>query len=155
MNDNKIIDMALKYQVFMKETSLFAEVEFSEKITKEMKLKIIGNKENNIIKKEIRNDTYISKFRNKQKRSLKNHALKCLPRSKEKSSSKNEDIKFEKLNFNINCCEDNINNILENNKCIIELNQLISYDMDSQKSYSNISRESIVKTKNDKKNEKD
>ena len=33
----------------MKNTSLFAEVAFSEKITEEMKLKILGNKEDNVI----------------------------------------------------------------------------------------------------------
>ena len=52
LNDNEIIKKALKYQIFMKETSLFAEIEFSEKITEDMKLKIIGDKQNNVIKKE-------------------------------------------------------------------------------------------------------
>ena len=55
-NDNNLsedekIKLALKYQIFMKNTSLFAEVNLSENITEEMKSKIIGNKENNIIPK--------------------------------------------------------------------------------------------------------
>jgi len=55
-NDNNIseeekIKLALKYQIFMKNTSLFAEVNLSESISEEMKLKIIGDKENNIIPK--------------------------------------------------------------------------------------------------------
>ena len=43
--------LALKYQIFSENTSLFAEVELSEKINDEMKSQIIGNKENNQIKK--------------------------------------------------------------------------------------------------------
>ena len=45
------LKLALKYQIFMKDTSLFAEINFSEKITEEMKLEIIGKKEDNIIPK--------------------------------------------------------------------------------------------------------
>ena len=41
----------MKYQILTDYTSLFAEVELSEKISEEMKLKIIGDKENNIIKR--------------------------------------------------------------------------------------------------------
>ena len=41
---------ALKYQIFYKETSLYAELELSYKIKEEMKLKLIGDKENNCIK---------------------------------------------------------------------------------------------------------
>ena len=51
--------MALKYQIFSKYTSLFAEIELSEKINEEMKQKIIGDKENNQIeikKQNILND---------------------------------------------------------------------------------------------------
>ena len=44
------IMFALKYQIFTKYTTLFAEVELSNKIPNEMKLKIIGNIENNVIK---------------------------------------------------------------------------------------------------------
>jgi hypothetical protein len=51
LNDNEKLKLALKYQIFTKETSLFAEVELSEKITEDMKSKIIGDKENNTIKK--------------------------------------------------------------------------------------------------------
>ena len=50
LSEEEILKLALKYQICSKNTSLFAEVELSEKITKEMKLKIIGDKENNIIK---------------------------------------------------------------------------------------------------------
>ena len=45
--------LALKYQLLTKYTSLFAEVELSNTINEEMKIIIIGNKENNQIK-EIR-----------------------------------------------------------------------------------------------------
>ena len=40
----------MKYQILTNYTSLFAEVDLDEKISEEMKLKIIGDKENNIIK---------------------------------------------------------------------------------------------------------
>ena len=49
ISDDEKLNLALKYQIFMKDTSLFAEISFSEKITEEMKLKIIGKKEDNII----------------------------------------------------------------------------------------------------------
>ena len=51
-DQNKIesLDKALKYQIFYKETSLYAELELSDKIQEEMKLKLIGDKENNCIK---------------------------------------------------------------------------------------------------------
>ena len=46
-------EKSLKYQIFNKYTSLFAEVELSNKISDEIKLKIIGDKKNNtIIEKE-------------------------------------------------------------------------------------------------------
>ena len=41
--------LSLKYQILTDFTSLFAEVELSEKITEEMKKEIIGDKESNII----------------------------------------------------------------------------------------------------------
>ena len=50
--ENEKLKLVLKYQILTKNTSLFAEVELSEKITDEMKLKIIGDKENNIIPKK-------------------------------------------------------------------------------------------------------
>ena len=58
LNDNNLEEeqetkLALKYQIFRKNTSLFAEIEFSDKITEKMKEEIIGNKENNTIKKSI------------------------------------------------------------------------------------------------------
>ena len=51
ISEEEKIKLALKYQIFMKNTSLFAEVNLSESITEEMKSKIIGNKENNTIPK--------------------------------------------------------------------------------------------------------
>ena len=45
------IQLALNYKLLTEYTSLFAEIKFSEKITEEMKLKILGNKKNNIILK--------------------------------------------------------------------------------------------------------
>ena len=48
------IKLALKYQILTDDTSLFAELKFSDKISEEMKLIIIGDKENNIIKKRRR-----------------------------------------------------------------------------------------------------
>ena len=50
LSEEEKLKLALKYQILTKNTSLFAEIELSEKITEEMKLKIIGDKENNIIK---------------------------------------------------------------------------------------------------------
>ena len=50
LTQDEKLKLALKYQIFTKDTSLFAEVELSEKISDEMKLKIIGDKENNVIK---------------------------------------------------------------------------------------------------------
>ena len=47
------LNLALKYQIFTEDASLFAELEFSEKITEETKLKVLGDKENNIIIKQI------------------------------------------------------------------------------------------------------
>ena len=55
LNKSKSIDeeeetkLALKYQIFTKNTSLFAEVELSNKISQEMKKEIIGDEKHNII----------------------------------------------------------------------------------------------------------
>ena len=43
------IKLALKYQLFIEGTSLFAEIELDEKISSEMKLKILGDKDTNLI----------------------------------------------------------------------------------------------------------
>ena len=51
LNEEEKTKLSLKYQIFSENTSLFAEVELSEKINDEMKTEIIGNKENNQIKK--------------------------------------------------------------------------------------------------------
>ena len=57
LDDEEKIKLALKYQIFTKNTSLFAEIELSDKISKEMKEEIIGNKENNKI--EIKKTSFI------------------------------------------------------------------------------------------------
>jgi len=49
LSENEILQLALRYQIFIKDTSLFAEVNLSEKITEEMKSKIMGDKKSNII----------------------------------------------------------------------------------------------------------
>ena len=49
LSEDEKIKLALKYQILMEDTSLFSEIIFSEKITEEMKLKIIGKKEDNFI----------------------------------------------------------------------------------------------------------
>ena len=49
LSNNKKIELALKYQLFTKETSLFAEVELTNKISEQMNLKILGIKEANAI----------------------------------------------------------------------------------------------------------
>ena len=56
LTTEEALKLALKYQIFMENTSLFAEVILSEKITEEMKLKIIGDKDNNVIKKIIKEE---------------------------------------------------------------------------------------------------
>ena len=43
LNDEEKINLALKYQIFTKNTSLYAEIELSNKITEEMKKEIIRN----------------------------------------------------------------------------------------------------------------
>ena len=50
LNEGEKLKLALKYQIFVENTSLFAEVQISEQINEEMKQKIIGDKENNQIK---------------------------------------------------------------------------------------------------------
>ena len=55
LNENNLeeeeeTELALKYQIFIKNTSLFAEIQLSDKVTGKMKEEILGNKENNQIK---------------------------------------------------------------------------------------------------------
>ena len=52
LTENEKLYLSLKYQVLNETTSLFAEIEFSDKITEEMKTIIIGDKENNVILQE-------------------------------------------------------------------------------------------------------
>ena len=68
-NDEKM-QLALKYQLLINGASLFAEVELEEKITEEMKSKIMGNKEINIIKNQmdiIENDNVFYRSASKKK----------------------------------------------------------------------------------------
>ena len=51
LKEEEKIKIALKYQIFTEYTSLFAEVELSEKLTEEMKKEIIGDEKTNIISK--------------------------------------------------------------------------------------------------------
>ena len=53
MNEDEKTKLALKYQILIENTSLFAELELSEKVSDEMKKQILGDKENNQIKKYI------------------------------------------------------------------------------------------------------
>ena len=52
LTEEEKTNLALRYQIFTDYTSLFAEVELSEKITEEMKKEIIGDEENNVICKQ-------------------------------------------------------------------------------------------------------
>jgi hypothetical protein len=52
LKEEDIIKLALQYQILSKYTSLYAELDFSEKVSEKMKLIIIGDDENNIIRKE-------------------------------------------------------------------------------------------------------
>ena len=51
LKEEEKIKIALKYQIFTEYTSLFAELELSEKLTEEMKKEIIGDEKTNIISK--------------------------------------------------------------------------------------------------------
>ena len=65
MNIEEKTKLALKYQLFTEYTSLFAVIEFSEKITEEMKKIIIGYKNNNedfLIKEKSEKDKKISEI---------------------------------------------------------------------------------------------
>ena len=62
LNDNNLEEeeetkLELKYQIFRKNTSLFAEIELSDKVTGKMKEEILGNKENNQIKIKVKNSS--------------------------------------------------------------------------------------------------
>ena len=67
------IMFALKYQIFTKYTTLFAEVELSNKIPNEMKLKIIGNMENNVIKIKKQSKVYTNYNNNFNYNTSKNY----------------------------------------------------------------------------------
>ena len=49
LTEKQKLELALKYQIFTKDTSLFAEVEIDDKVSEKMKLQILGPKETNMI----------------------------------------------------------------------------------------------------------
>ena len=51
LKEEESTNLALKYRIISNYTSLFAELEFSDKVSEEMKLIVIGDKENNIIRR--------------------------------------------------------------------------------------------------------
>ena len=58
---------ALKYQIFYENTSIYADLELSDKIQDKLKLKLIGNKENNVIKLFRKKEIYGKKCEKKKK----------------------------------------------------------------------------------------
>jgi len=64
LDKNDIIKLALKYQLLTKYTSLFAEIELSNKISEEMKLQILGNHNNN---NEIINNSELTNHTSEEK----------------------------------------------------------------------------------------
>ena len=58
LTDDEKLNYSLKYQLLSKDTSLFAKVELSQKISEEMKLKIFGNQEKEL---EDHNISFINK----------------------------------------------------------------------------------------------
>ena len=62
INNKEIESLSLKYQILTKDTSLFAEIELSEKITEKMKSEIIGHKNNRIIVKESIDESFFPRF---------------------------------------------------------------------------------------------
>ena len=70
LKEEESTNLALKYRIISNYTSLFAELEFSDKVSEEMKLIVIGDKENNIIrrKKPSFQEDYLDEIRtNKEK----------------------------------------------------------------------------------------
>ena len=51
LKEEESTNLALKYRIISNYTSLYAELEFSDKVSEEMKLIVIGDKENNIIRR--------------------------------------------------------------------------------------------------------
>ena len=93
-NDKEVEELSLKYQILSKNTSLFAEIELSDKISDEMKSQIIGKKDDknnyysnddninyNINKSDIVMECYI------------NDEEKCMEESDEKAKIDDE-IKY-------------------------------------------------------------
>ena len=58
INEEEKTKLALKYQIFTVNTSLFAEVELSDKISEEMKKQIIGDEKHNVINLDIYKPKY-------------------------------------------------------------------------------------------------
>ena len=70
LKEEESTNLALKYRIISNYTSLFAELEFSDKVSEEMKLIVIGDKENNIIRrrKPSFQEDYLDEIRtNKEK----------------------------------------------------------------------------------------
>ena len=59
LSQEEKIKLAIKYQIFIEGTSLFAEIELDEKISSEMKLKILGEKDQNLILKKKETDIHL------------------------------------------------------------------------------------------------
>ena len=139
LTEEEKIKLALKYQIFTKNTSLFAEVSFTEKITEEMKLKIIGDKENNVIKKYEKHEMYCQKRAKKcKKKSRKlgrrhfgdSYRSDNIDYDKKESASDsyspyNEDI----INDNIDCDK---KESASDNKIKKEKKENIKFDLDSK-----------------------
>ena len=71
INLEEKIKLALIYQILTEYTSLFAEIEFSEKVSEELKKVILGDKNNNIIKNKKSKHEEIIEILMKSKEMLK------------------------------------------------------------------------------------
>ena len=90
--------LALKYQILTDETSLFAEIKLSDKITEEMKKEIIGKNDNNEIPKTYYYDKY-EKYEEKDDNFIKQN-----------KNNEYEDI-FESIKSNIAIAKNNLENM--------------------------------------------
>ena len=72
LKEEESTNLALKYRIISNYTSLFAELEFSDKVSEEMKLIVIGDKENNIIrrKKPSFQEDYLDEIRTNKEKNL-------------------------------------------------------------------------------------
>ena len=100
------IKLALKYQILTEYTSLFAEVELSEKISEKMRQEIIGDGKNKVI-----NDREINKYKND---------LLVINNNVGVGSSLNDDLKEEML-------ESIINDVKKGNQMLMDLNRELKH----------------------------